>query len=714
MTAKLNNSENVGVPWYQQSELLLSIGLLASLGVMLVPLPTFLLDMLLALNLAQATLLLLITLGTRHPLELSVFPSLLLLLTLFRLTLNIATTRLILLEADAGRIVSTFGSLVVGGNLIVGLVIFLILVIIQFVVITKGSGRISEVAARFTLDALPGKQMAIDAELNGGAITMEIARERRESLARETDFYGSMDGAGKFVRGDAIAGLIITAVNLIGGVVIGMTDGLGFLESMRTYSILTVGDGLVSQIPALIIATTAGILVTKTSSNSDLGQEISTQILRNERPLWTGAAMLAVLAVMPGFPKLPFLMLSAGLLIYLNKKSAKPVELNVPEQTGPTDDPGDREQLDDFLIRERASVEVGSRLIPLVKSSQSKGIAERITLLRRDFAKSNGLWIPPIRVVSNLELASDSYRVQIAGRVVATGELRIGQLLAILPEGRTTDIPGVDTTEPAFGLSARWIDRHHQRQAELAGCTVVDPISVLITHLGELLKQYGHEMITREDLKGMLDRVREFAPTIVEELKPDAIKLGALHRVITRLAAERVPMSDLSLVLEAIGNHVQSTKDVDALVELVRADLGAVICERYRDEMGSVRVISLHPHLEAGLRERLRDGQLLLGATPLERLLDRVGREAADARRRQQPLALLTDSGTRRPLVRIFGRALPELGVLSYQEIPHNLAIHPVTMLRADDVFDEPAEAQNHPVLPRHTTDVPSQSASAA
>ena len=700
----LDNAKKLTVPWYQQSELLLSVALLASFGVMLVPLPTFLLDMLLALNLAQAALLLLITLGTRHPLELSVFPSLLLLLTLFRLTLNIATTRLILLEADAGRIVSTFGSLVVGGNLVVGLVIFLILVIIQFVVITKGSGRISEVAARFTLDALPGKQMAIDAELNAGVITMDVARERRDSLTRETDFYGSMDGAGKFVRGDAIAGLIITAVNLVGGVVIGVTDGLSFVDSMRTYSILTVGDGLVSQIPALIIATTAGILVTKSTSDSDLGDEIGDQILRNERPLWTGAAMLAVLALLPGFPRLPFLMLSAGLLIYLNRKSSKPVPDAAPDSTDPTDDPEDREQLDEFLIRERASLEVGSRLIPLVTSSQSKGIAERITHLRRDFARSHGLWIPPIRVVSNLELAADAYRVRIAGREVAAGEIRIGQLLAITPEGRTTDIPGEDTSEPAFGLAARWIDRNHQRQAEMAGCTVVDPISVLITHLGELLKQHGHELITREDLKLMLNRVREFAPTIVEELKPDVIKMGTLHRVITKLAAERVPMADLSLVLESIGNHAQTIKDADDLVEQVRGDLGPVICEAYRDELGSVRVISMHPHLEGGMRERLQDGQLLLGAVPLERLLGKIGKEAEDSRRRQLPLALLTDTSMRRPLARILSRAIPELGVLSYQEIPNNLTIHPVTMLRPEDVFEVPAEVQTTPGQPTPST----------
>ncbi|MBX3439429.1 MAG: FHIPEP family type III secretion protein [Planctomycetaceae bacterium] len=695
-------------PWYRQGELLLSAGLLASLGVMLVPLPTVLLDMLLAFNLAQSILLLLITLNARHPLELSVFPSLLLLLTLFRLTLNVATTRLILLNGDAGKIVDTFGNMVVGGNLVVGLVIFLILVIIQFVVITKGSGRISEVAARFTLDALPGKQMAIDAEMNAGGITTEVARQRRENLARETEFYGAMDGAGKFVRGDAIAGLIITAINLVGGVVIGISNGLGFVQSMTTYSILTVGDGLVSQIPALIIATTAGILVTKTSSDQGLGGEIGDQILGNERPLWIGAVMLGAMGLMPGFPTLPFFALSGGLLLFLNRTRVQTKPVAKPEAPPPPEEETDKRQLDDFLVRERASIEVGSRLIPFVKPSKSKGIAERITLLRRDFARANGLWIPPIRVVSSLEIAPESYRLLIAGREVASGSIRIDRMLAIAPENRPLDIPGERTTEPAFGLPALWIQTSHQRQAELAGCTVVDPVSVLITHLGELLKRHGHELISREDLHAMLDRVKEFAPTIVDELKPDVVKIGTLHQVITRLAAERVPLADLALVLESVGNHGPMVKDPDDLVERVRADLGPVICERYRDEHGGVRVLSLHPQLEGQFRDRLRDKQILLGAQALEKLLAQIGQHAADASRRQQTLALLTDPALRRPLSKILSRAIPELGVISYAEIPSNLSLIPVAMIRTEEVFDGINDAWNSPQSMSAGTGVPS------
>ncbi|MGE3998893.1 MAG: FHIPEP family type III secretion protein, partial [Planctomycetaceae bacterium] len=416
--------------------------------------------------------------------------------------------------------------------------------------------------------------------------------------------------------------------------------------------------------------------------------EIGDQLLRNERPLWIGAAMLGVLALMPGLPKIPFLALSGGRLLYLNRRRTAPATAATPQTPPPPEDEGDKKQLDDFLVRERASVEVGSRLIPFVKSGKSKGIAERITILRRDFARSNGLWVPPIRVVSSLDQPPESYRFLVAGREVASGEIRADRMLAIAPEGRPVDIPGEQTTEPAFGLPARWIHNSHQRQAEMAGCTVVDPVSVLITHLGELLKRHGHELITREDLHAMLDRVKEFAPAIVDELKPDVVKMGTLHQVVTRLAAERVPLADFALVLESVGNYGPAVKDPDELVERVRADLGPIICERYRDTSGGVRVVSLHPQLEGQFRERLRDKQLLLGAHPLEKLLEQLGRHTADAGRRQQSLALLTDPVLRRPLSRILSRAIPELGVISYAEIPSNLSLVPVAMIRLEEVFD--------------------------
>jgi len=400
--------------WMKQSETLLSFGMIIGLVVMLVPLPQWLLDLLLAANLAATVLLLLVTLSAKRALELTVFPSLLLLLTLYRLSLNVATTRLILLEGDAGHIVTAFGNYVVGGELVVGLTIFLILVTIQFMVITKGAGRIAEVSARFTLDAMPGKQMAIDAELNAGSINDKEARRRRDELSRETEFYGAMDGASKFVRGDAIAGLIITGVNLVGGVIMGVVNGMSFAQSVRTYSILSVGDGLVTQIPALVIATSAGILVTKTTSDDSLSDEIGGQLFHSQRSMWIGAGILALIALMPGLPKIPFLGVSVALLLIANRsKPAPPVEA-APEGTDPEKptQPDDERHLDEFLLTDRAVVEVGARLVPFIQSKRVKGLSERITALRREFSRSQGLWIPPIRVNSNLSGGIDFFFVK--------------------------------------------------------------------------------------------------------------------------------------------------------------------------------------------------------------------------------------------------------------------------------------------------------------
>ena len=603
---------------------------------MLVPLPPVLLDVLLAANLGTTTLLLLVTLSAKRALELSVFPSLLLLLTLYRLSLNVATTRLILLNGDAGNIVTAFGNYVVGGQLVVGLVIFLILVTIQFMVITKGATRVSEVAARFTLDAMPGKQMAIDAELNAGQIDAAQARKRRSELSQETEFYGAMDGASKFVRGDAIAGLIITAVNLVGGVIIGMTNGLSFVDSIKTYSILTVGDGLVSQIPALIIATTSGVLVTKTSSDDSLGDEIRDQMFQSDRPIWIGAGILAVVAMMPGLPKLPFLGVAAGLLLFLGR-GAKPTATKSGaaaaggDETAP-EEFDDTQNLDEFLLADRAVVEVGARLVPYITSSRVKGLSERITALRREFSRGNGSWIPPIQVQSNLTLQNDEYRIMIAGRRVAGAEVRVEQQLAIYPEGQGVTIPGEPAVEPAFGLSAAWIAPEARRAAELQGCTVVDPLSVLITHLGEVLKRHAHELLTREALKQMLDRVREFAPTIVEEITPETIRMGNLHQVLVQLAEDRIPLADMALILESIVNHAPDCDSAEALTDRVRVDLGRLVCEPYRNSKGLLRIIALEPQLDSQLRQSIHEGTLAIGPEVLSRLIDHV--ESGLCRRR--------------------------------------------------------------------------------
>ncbi len=684
--------------WMQQSETLLSFGMLVGLIVMLVPIPEWLLDVLLASNLAATTLLLLVTLSARRALELTVFPSLLLLLTLYRLSLNVATTRLILLDGNAGNIVTAFGNYVVGGQLVVGLVIFLILVIIQFMVITKGAGRIAEVAARFTLDAMPGKQMAIDAELNAGSITDKEARRRRDELSRETEFYGAMDGASKFVRGDAIAGLIITAVNLIGGVLMGVTHGMSFLDSIRTYSILSVGDGLVSQIPALVIATTAGVLVTKTTSEDSLGDEISGQLFRSNRPIYIGAGILSVIAMMPGLPKLPFLGVAGGLML-LGSRKKNPVELSAetPIGTDPTTppQPDDDRHLDEFLLTDRAVVEVGARLVPFIQSKRVKGLSERITALRREFSRTSGLWVPPIRVNSNLLLQPEEYRILIAGRRVAGGELRTEQLLAILPEGRQVSVSGEAAIEPAFGLSARWITSESVRLAEIQGCTVVDPLSVLITHLGEILNRFAHELLTRESLKQMLDRAREFCPTIIDEIKPETIRMGSLHQVLVQLAEDRIPLSDIALILESIVNHAPDSKTSEDLTDSVRRDLGRLVCERFRGEDGRLRVVSLEPRLDIRLRQSIQKDQLALEVTSATRLIEAIHKAWKDSERRQMPLALLVDQKIRRPLRRLIARTTPAIGVIAYQEVPDDLVIDSVVMLEFSQIIGEESAAEN-------------------
>jgi flagellar biosynthesis protein FlhA len=694
--------------WLMPSESLLSLGILAVIVLMLVPLPPLLLDLLLALNVGLTVLLLMVTLATRRAMELSVFPSLLLLLTLFRLSLNVATTRLILLSGQAGEIVAAFGNYVVGGNVVVGLVIFLILVIIQFVVITKGAGRISEVAARFTLDSLPGKQMAIDAELNAGAIDEHQARERRRQLAEETEFYGAMDGASKFVRGDAIAGLIITAINLVGGVIIGLTMGMSLAGSFETFSILTIGDGLLSQIPALVISTTAGLLTTKASSERNLGRDIGSQLFAEDRPLWTGFGLLSLMALLPGIPAFPFLFIAGAgaFALWRRKRSKTPAaekkgtkDAETSDQTPALRELDEQQQLRDFLLTDRAIVEVGPALATLINSKRTKSLPERITTLRREFSQDNGLWIPPIRVRANLDMPPDQYRILIAGREVASGHLKTERHLAILPENMPVNIPGEATTEPVFKLAARWIDPAITRQAEAQGCTVVDPASVLVTHLGEMLQQHGHELLTRETLKQMLDAVKDFAPTVIDEIKSETVRMGMIHQVLLQLAEDKVSLSDLALVLESLINNAPGKKTPDDVTDAIREDLGHLVCARYQDAQGGLRVLALQPQLESRLRESLNDGQLALAPNNLERLLAAMGDRWRSARTDNTPVALLSHHTLRRPLRRLLRRAIPGLGFIAYREVPSEMLVNPVGMVRLEEAFDAAPNAAANPQL---------------
>lgn len=676
--------------WNQRSETLLSLGLLGIVVIMLVPLPTFMLDLLLAINLCGAILLLLITLGVRRALDLSVFPSLLLVMTLYRLSLNVASTRRILLSADGGSLVDAFGSFVVGGNLVVGFVIFLILVLIQFIVITKGSGRVAEVSARFTLDALPGKQLAIDADLNAGALTEEEARKKRTELGQETEFYGAMDGASKFVRGDAIAGLIITAINLVGGIIIGVGNGLSLMESVQTYSILTIGDGLVSQVPALVISVTAGILVTKMTSDDSLGHEIGSQILENDRPIMIGVGFCVLLILVPGLPKFPFIAIAAGMLALLasHRRNHKAKEEAAEEGPAQSEEASDENEADlrRFLLKDRATIEVGARLFGLVKPTQAKGLAERIRILRRELSQQRGLWIPPIRVRENFELDPESYQIFIAGRPVGQSRLRPEKKLAIPPENSQVDLPGDATHEPAFNLPALWIEPALSHQAETHGYTVVDPAGVLMTHLGELLKRHGHELITRETLKNMLDRVKEFAPTIVDELKSESVRNALLHQVVRQLASDSVSLADFSLILEAVANHAATSKTADDLTDAVRMELGQVICQRFQDQSGAIRVIGLDPALETYLANSVRDDRLALPPETVESLVSNLVDQMQSSVRTQQAVVLIVHRPLRRPFNRLLASMPSPLDVISYQEVPENILMAPVGIVAKNDI----------------------------
>ncbi len=691
----------------QRSELVLSLSLLGLLVVFLVPLPTFVLDLLLALNMSATVLLLLVTLTVRQPLDFSTFPSLLLLMTLFRLGLNVATTRLILLNGDAGQIVLAFGQFVVGGNLVVGMVIFAILIIIQFVVITKGAGRVSEVAARFTLDAMPGKQMAIDAEMNAGMIDEAEARRRRSTLMRESEFYGTMDGASRFVRGDAVAAVIITGVNLIGGIAVGVIKGQSIGLAVKTYSILTIGDGLITQIPALITATASGLLVTKASSGTSLGQELSGQAKSSAAPMRLGAFILVGLGFVPGMPMIPFVVLGVALFI-ASRRIAKLMESQpVPGSvgapgtapaTGAAAEPKSPMEgnIDEFLQADRISLEIGAALIPLVNAKRGPGLLDRIGGLRRDLAKQNGLWVPAVRVKDNLNLDSQAYRILISGREVARGEVRPELWMAIDPSGAgTIVIDGEDAKEPAFGLPAKWILDADRQRAEMNGYTVVDAPSVVITHLGEVVRKHAQELLSREDLKALVDRVRETNPAVVDELVPNMLSMGSLHRVLLALLDERVPISNLPRIFESLASHAATTKDVRELTERVREDIGRAICDRFRDATGRLRAVVLDPRLEIEFRRSVQGNQLVLDPGRLEQLTLRMMNEIRKAGARGYEVALLCDSSLRRAVRHALSRALGDLSVIAFQEIPTDMLMEPVAVIRPEDLLGGTANFNN-------------------
>jgi len=690
----------------QRSELVFPLAVMAVLVVLIVPLPTAMLDVLLTLNLSITILLLLVTLGVEQPLELSVFPSALLLLTLGRLSLNVATTRLILGQANAGRIVETFGNFVVGGNLVVGLVVFLILVIIQFVVITKGATRISEVGARFVLDAMPGKQMAIDADLNAGAINDVEAKRRRAFLLQEAQFYGAMDGASKFVRGDAVAAMVITGINLLGGIIIGLMNGMPLVQALKVYSILTVGDGLVSQIPALIIATAAGVLVTKSSNQQGLGSEIGSQFLNKRQPLQIGAGLLGLLSLAPGMPMIPF-MIMAGSLWYVARRipttsdiSEKAAEADKSKTVAPTPM---EEHLNEFLETDRACIEIGRQLIPLVDPKRDLGLLQRIATVRKDLAKRCGLWIPLVRVRDNGQLGDEEYRILIGGQEVGRGQIFIGKVMAIHPEGARIHLQGRDTKDPAFGLPAKWISEIDRSQAEMTGCTVVDAPGVMVTHLREVLRRHAGELLSREDLTKLIDKARETSAAVIDELIPNMLSMGTVHRVLSLLLQERVPITNLTRILESLAHNAPVTKDPEELAERARSYLTRAICDPFIDGQNRIHAIVFEPSLEMELRRSHQDKKLAIQPEAFEALIVRLATTLREAGQKGVEVTLLVDSQLRRSLKNLLVRGLPDLAVVAFTEVPNDVLLEAEFIIRRDEVY----KAKSVPEAPTDAAAIP-------
>jgi len=665
---------------FRNADVGLAMAVVGLLVILVVPLPTWLLDLLIVVNLSASILLLLLVLSSERPLDLSTFPTLLLFGALFRLALNVASTRLILLDGHAGRVIESFGKFVVGGNLVVGIVIFLILIVIQFVVITKGAGRISEVAARFTLDAMPGKQMAIDAELNNGLISPDEAKARRYEVGREAEFYGAMDGASKFVRGDAVAGLIITAVNLIGGICVALIKGMDLGGAVRTYSILTVGDGLVSQIPALIVATAGAIIVTKASTEASLANELAHQMTDRRRGLTLASAIIGALGLAPGLPAAPFLLFS--LVLYSLSRMRRPAPAAAAVEKSPTEVAAEQSaELERLLKVDPMGVELGFRLLHLVEKSRSGGLLAHVAQVRKRFASDLGLLVPPVRVTDNVKLGPNAYRILVHGQPVAAGELKPGMLLAMNPGAAKGDLPGEATREPTFGLPALWISEERRTDAELKGYTVVEPVSVLVTHLSESIREHAGAILTRDDVKALVEGARKDHPAVVDDLIPNQLTYGDLHRVLRVLLAERVAIKNLAGILEVLSEHAGQTKNPEALTELARRRLARSLVEPYLDDEGCLKVVTLDPALERSLVEVAKNQETNDGPGVVRTILDRVVGEVKRLVERGQEAVVLVRAEARTFLRDLLKSVAPRTVVLSYAEAAAARRVEPIAVV---------------------------------
>ncbi|MDR1482650.1 MAG: flagellar biosynthesis protein FlhA [Synergistaceae bacterium] len=682
----MSGSSGNGIKKY--ADVVLSILLVTVVIMLVIPVPTALLDVLLATNITFGVIILLTTFYVKNALEISAFPSIILITTLFRLSLNVSTTKQILLTGYAGAVVDAFGNFVVGGNYVVGAVVFLILVVIQFMVITKGSERVAEVAARFTLDAMPGKQMAIDADLNAGIIDEPESRKRRKDIQREADFYGAMDGASKFVKGDAVAGLIITVINIVGGLSIGVLQrGLEVVTALQTYSLLTIGDGLVSQVPALLFSTATGIIVTRSAGEGNLGLDVVASLTGNHRPLYIGSGILFAMAVVPGLPTLPFATLGV-LMVFLARSIQREIENQLSETDkrqpaahggGPgagdqsAAPPGSPENVLPLLTVDPMEVEIGYALISMVDPGQGGDMLDRIGTIRRQMAMDLGLVVPPIRIRDNIQLKPTEYIIRIKGAEVGRGELMPDHYLSMSVDQSDDTLVGIPTTEPSFGLPAVWISPEVRDQAEAMGYTVVDCPSVLATHLSEIIKRYGADLLTRQEVQKLVDLVKESNPAVAEELS-GVLGLGDVQKVLQNLAREQVPIRDLVTIFETLADFGRFAKGVDYLTERVREALSRMITLRLQDSDGVLSVFALSPKLEGKIKESLQGDlntgwQLGLSPADIQNII-----KSASAAAEQMAMAGLTPIILAHPDVRFVVRkilegSLPQLSVISYNEI---------------------------------------------
>ncbi|KUK83304.1 MAG: Flagellar biosynthesis pathway, component FlhA [Pelotomaculum thermopropionicum] len=678
----------------RSSDLIVAGLIIGIVLLIIIPLSPGVLDLLLTLSITLGMVVLLITMFTIEPLQFSVFPTLLLVTTLYRLALNISSTRLILSDAAAGKVIAAFGDFVVGGDYVVGMVVFVIITVIQFVVITNGAGRVAEVGARFTLDAMPGKQMSIDAEFNAGMINEAEARERRKRLQREADFFGAMDGASKFVRGDAIAGIVIIIINILGGFIIGVAQkGMSFTGAVQTYTMLTIGDGLVTQVPALLISTATGVLVTRATSDASFGRDLTRQFLNYPKVWILVAGILLILGLIPAMPNILFLCLAAaaGYLSYgmiRKEKQKAAVEQEKAAVKQAREQRKEPENVFSYFQVDTLEIEIGYNLIPLTNEGQGGDLLQRLAATRRQCASEMGIYVRPIRIRDNLQLKPNAYSFKLRGVEIAGGELMPGHFLAMDPLGQDMEIKGTPTTEPTFGLPAWWVTAEDRDQAEMNGFTVVDCSTVLVTHLTEIIKLHAHELLGRQETKELLDVVKEKNPVVVEELVPDLLTLGEVQKILQNLLKERVPIKDLAGIMEALADGARLSKDPDYLTETARQALSRTICRQYTGEGEKISVITLHPKIEQAIADSIEPTHL--GSYPViepqmaRGILDQLKDQVEKFSLKGLPPVILCSSRSRLPFKRFTERILPNLTVLSLNEIAPGIEVEAVGTVMVD------------------------------